>query len=534
MAGSKKVAVIGAGPSGIACARYLLLHGAEVTVFERHVDIGGQWDCSSPYSAVWPSMHSNTCSLTTRFSDMEYPADVSMFPENTSIFSYLKQYAQQFGVLDATELGTEVLQVEPASVDEHGRGNWLLTWRSRHDREERSYFDTVVVATGRCSIPAMPDISGLASFSGTGGVIHSSRYSGKEDFEGKRVVVVGGSTSGCEVASDIAKLETTVVSSVRNSRYVFQKIMCGRPAEYINLTRYGALHSELNSLEQDLDEFKTFITSRCGSPEQYGGIKPSENIADAGATMSQEYLLFIAEDRIRQKPRIKHVAGQKIYFVDGTSEENVDALVFCTGFNLDVPFLSESIREVLQPQKHHIPLAWYTLHPQLPELYFTGFGLPNGSMFLVAEQQARFIAYQCCGVVPPVSEAAVERALKEYMATPMLHGMLQINRLTIQHARLCGFEADISAYPELARYLLFGPLTPASFRLTGIDALPDAPARIVREAGTFEQMTSPVLTSTERELLKELAARKNSTAFTALVHNILRVQKTVRGRDVWA
>jgi hypothetical protein len=58
------------------------------------------------------------------------------------------------------------------------------------------------------------------------------------------------------------------------------------------------------------------------------------------------------------------------------------------------------------------------------------------------------------------------------LATPM-------HRAAIHFAREAGVEPDIERWPELARGLFFGPLSPISFRLSGRDALPDAPRRMV-------------------------------------------------------
>jgi len=58
MAGS--VAVIGAGPGGLAAARWLSSQGFEPTIFEQAPTLGGQWTGLPDLSGVWPTMHTNT------------------------------------------------------------------------------------------------------------------------------------------------------------------------------------------------------------------------------------------------------------------------------------------------------------------------------------------------------------------------------------------------------------------------------------------------------------------------------------------
>jgi len=84
-------------------------------------------------------------------------------------------------------------------------------------------------------------------------------------------------------------------------------------------------------------------------------------------------------------------------------------------------------------------------------------------------------------------------------------------------AAAAGIEPDIAAWPELARALLFGPLAPSSFRLSGRDALPDAAARVARDAEAFGAITSPVLTTDECARLQALAAVSQDFDFAALV-----------------
>ena len=84
-----------------------------------------------------------------------------------------------------------------------------------------------------------------------------------------------------------------------------------------------------------------------------------------------------------------------------------------------------------------------------------------------------------------------------------------MNLAAVTFARAAGVEPHLDNWPQLRRALLFGPLVPSCFRLEGPDALPDAPARFVREAGTFGAITSNELTERERShwsLVKATAA----------------------------
>ena len=101
-----RVAVIGAGPSGIAAAKHALEAGFEPTLFEASGDLGGQWDTGAPHSGVWPGMHTNTSRAMTAFSDFPAPADHALHPLAEQIHEYLRAYADRFGVTERIRLRT--------------------------------------------------------------------------------------------------------------------------------------------------------------------------------------------------------------------------------------------------------------------------------------------------------------------------------------------------------------------------------------------------------------------------------------------
>ena len=102
-----------------------------------------------------------------------------------------------------------------------------------------------------------------------------------------------------------------------------------------------------------------------GSPEQFGAPKPADDVFEAGVTMSQFFLPLVAEGRISVKPWIESVDGKTVRFIDGSAED-FDGIVFGTGYHLDLPFLGDDVRRILNLDAQHIDLYKFTFHPELP------------------------------------------------------------------------------------------------------------------------------------------------------------------------
>ena len=124
------VAVIGAGPGGLAAAKHAIEHGYEVTVFEASDDLGGQWNTTAAHSGIWPGMRTNTSRAMTAFSDYPPPGVYGLHPLAEQVQDYLRGYADEFGVTDRIRFAAEVVDLRPA-------------WRVNGEP-----FDAVVVASG--------------------------------------------------------------------------------------------------------------------------------------------------------------------------------------------------------------------------------------------------------------------------------------------------------------------------------------------------------------------------------------------------
>jgi len=486
------VAVIGAGPGGLVAARWLASQGFEPTVFERNPVLGGQWAGLPGTSGVWPSMHTNTSRVLTAFSDLE-PHGTNVFPSSSEVRDYLGRYARTFGLLPRIRFGSTVSHLD------RDRDGWWLS----HDGE-RSRFDRVVVASGRFHAPAIPPVPGLDTFTGAVGTSSTYHYRGSAALRGRRILVAGCAVSALEVAAELAQQgAATVVLTQRRQRYVLPKFAAGVPSDHRIFTRYGVLATEnLPAAEVDR-QLREIVVDAGGSPEQYGAPAPDPSLFAAGVTLSQQYLPLVAEGRITVRPWITSVDGPDVTFADGHVEQ-FDGIVFGTGFNLDLPFLSDEIRALLGLDTVHLDADRYTFHPDLPGLAFMGMWDQSGGYFVPLELQARWIAYTWGGAVQAPDEAQQRRAVELCRTRRGLPQKTRMNLAAVGFARAAGVEPSPEDWPELRRALLFGPLAPSQFRLQGPDASTDAPARFARDAAAFGAVTSSEYTAREREHLSML------------------------------
>jgi dimethylaniline monooxygenase (N-oxide forming) len=510
----RATAIIGAGPGGLVAARWLKKEGFEPVLFERGNRVGGQWTGDPRYSGVWPSMRTNTSHMMTAFSDLAHSPGTSVHPSNQAVCAYLQRYAEQFDLLPSVRLRTEVRGIARA-----GSG-WVVRFTDGDDARREEIYSNVVVATGRFRKPAIPAVPGLSSFSGPGGIAHTFQYKDTERYRGRRVLVAGCSVSALEIASDLAMTGAArVISANRRQRYVVQKIIAGVPTDHLAFTRFAALAAESLPVEVVARNLKEFITRTCGSPEQYGAPKPADNILDAGFAACQHFLPLVAEGRIEIRPWMAGIDGRMVRFADGTSEE-VDAVIFGTGYDLDLPFLSEDIRRTLDVDARHVDLHEFTFHPDLPGLAFLGIHQQIGPQFPSLELQSRWIAYVWSGARPAPSREEMEAGLAMYRARRGGPQDVPMHVAAIHFARGAGVEPEVERWPELARALLFGPLSAVSFRLSGRDSLPDAPQRTAEVAASQGAVPMPEFTPDQRAQLQALAAARKDASLASVVERL--------------
>lgn len=490
------VILIGAGPGGLATAKAMVDEGLEPIVLEASDAIGGQWHTSAPHSGVWAGMNTNTSRATTVFSDLPHLDGTPLFPSALEIQAYLERYAETFDLNRRVQLESRVTDVERMP------DGFCVRVVSRGER--RTYHTPrVVVVSGRYNRPELPAIEGIDAFAGH--AIHAFEFRDPAEFAGRKVLVLGNSISGLEIAAELAKdASTEVVSACRKPRYIIQKLKDDVPADWRWFNRAAHFVGRTLPPEEASAGLREQVLALHGNPADFGGLAPSEDMMEAGLGQCQDYLPLVAKGRIRCQSLPARIEGHKVTFADGT-EEDFDAIIAGTGYPLHLPFLSEDLRTALRADDEDLDLFEYTFAPAVPNLAFVGQFKLVGPYFPVVELQGRLAAMVFTGArsLPDLATRQTEAdALREMlrMGAPLLY-----HDVAVDLARAAGVEPDVTEYPALAGEFVFGPIVPSQFRLSGHGADSDGEARFRAELARLGRDPAAPLPE-EIDLLRTLAA----------------------------
>lgn len=192
---SFQVAIIGAGPSGLAMAHELARAGVDFTVFDINSDVGGTW-----YLNTYPGCRLDTGRLSYSYSFAQRKDWKHLFTKQEDLLRYYQEFAQESGLRSSLAFHSEVV----SAVYAEDSAQWVLTIRDTRTGEQRQQtFDAVVSAVGVLHQPRIPDFEGADRFDGP--VIHSARWRHDIDLRGKRVSIIGTGASAYQIAPAIAK-----------------------------------------------------------------------------------------------------------------------------------------------------------------------------------------------------------------------------------------------------------------------------------------------------------------------------------------
>ena len=138
MAVNPKVGIIGCGVAGLTSIKACLDAGLQPTCFEQQPWLGGLWnykgdeqvqtDNIGPTASVHNCTITNTCKLTTCFSDFPFPLDFPNFMSHRYVQEYLEMYARRFDLAKYVRFNTVVVKLEK-STDHVQTGRRVVTYR---------------------------------------------------------------------------------------------------------------------------------------------------------------------------------------------------------------------------------------------------------------------------------------------------------------------------------------------------------------------------------------------------------------------
>lgn len=381
----KSVAIIGAGAAGIIAGKELVELGHRVEIFEQSAGIGGVWDYTDETEddllgldpkrkRVHGSMYANLRTNLPRevMGVSDFPFDTSFegtcdnrtYPSHDEVLRYLKAYATRFDVLDNVRFSTAVESVVP-SFEKGGKTlrHWTVSVAcptpaagsldSSMATETRT-FDAVVVCNGHYSAPRLPTYEGQDSFAGL--QLHSHNYRRPDPFVGQTLLVVGAAFSGSDISQEL--------------------LDHGAGAVYLSGRNW-----------EDL-------AARSIDPANSEGTRQVVKVADV-------------------KRLVPHT--KSVEFVDGNLIEDVDVVMYATGYLYQFPFFDGSPVDCrvednrVENLYKHVFLPFSNMAPSLSFI-----GIPWKVVpFPLFQLQARWIGKCLSGVVNLPSEEAMLDDIKE-------------------------------------------------------------------------------------------------------------------------
>jgi cation diffusion facilitator CzcD-associated flavoprotein CzcO len=356
-------AVIGAGSSGLAAAKSFRDAGFRVTVFEAEQDLGGNWNYGSPAARVYRSTHTISSKPGTEYPDFPMPREYPDYPHHPQILAYLREYARHFDLIPLIRFGAPVERASPVSP-----GTPDTAWDVVAG-ETRGRFDTVVVANGHHTLPKFPTYPGTF----TGQSLHSAEYRTPDIFEGRRVLVVGGGNSGCDIAVEAAQHAEQAWHSTRRGYWYLPKYLFGTPADQVG-DRMLALGLPL-WLRRTLATVSQRLT--VGSPARTGLPRPDHRLFETHPIVNSLLPYYVGHGDIAPRPDIARLEGGTVHFVDGSAVD-VDLIVWATGYQIAFPFMDQ---KDLNWQDGRPALYLNVFHPVYDTLFFSGLIQPDSGQF---------------------------------------------------------------------------------------------------------------------------------------------------------
>ena len=379
--------LIGAGPCGLGTARGLMEEGVAYDHVEADEEVGGNW-----FHGVYPSAHIISSKKITEYPGYPMPDHYPDFPSAQNMLDYYIDYAKHFGLYDNIEFRTRVDYIRPVEDNK---------WEVTLSTGERRLYGGVLMANGHHWHRKWPKYEGMDTFEGE--VMHSKDYKRREQVAGRKVVVVGGGNSACDLASESARLGEKAYISMRSGVWFLPKTFLGKPladspfATWPVWFQRGLLRIVLKLVQGDWSD--------------YGLPNPTHKPYEKHPTLGSEVLHYIKHGRLTPKPAIRRLDGKFVEFEDGSRVE-ADLLACATGYHLSYPFLPKELQRV---EGTVAQVYGWSMLEDYQGLYYLGWYQFRGGVGQVFEPYGRLVAKHIKlqqELTVPVGEVMKERGDK--------------------------------------------------------------------------------------------------------------------------
>lgn len=282
----KKIAVIGAGPSGLAqlrafqSAKALGADIPEIVCFEKQSNWGGLWNYTwrtgldeygepvhgSMYRYLWSNGPKEGLEFADYSFEEHFGKQIASYPPRAVLFDYIEGRVKKAGVRDWIKFSHSVKNVE-----QQGDKFRVTVKGLPNDTVSSDLYDHVIVCSGHFSTPNVPHFEGFNKFPGR--VLHAHDFRDAVEFKDKDILIIGTSYSAEDIGSQCWK--------------------------------YGC---------------------------------KSVTVSHRTAAMGYDW-----PDNWAEVPLLTHIDGSIAHFKDGTSKQ-VDAVILCTGYLHHFPFLPDDLR----------------------------------------------------------------------------------------------------------------------------------------------------------------------------------------------
>ena len=350
--------------------------GLPYDCFEMSDNIGGNWYFNNPNgtSSCYQSLHIDTSKWRLAFEDYPVPREWPDFPHHAQLLQYFNDYVDHFDLRETITFNTAVTNCEPLPG-----GRWAVTLSTGETRE----YDALVVANGHHWDARTPTYPGTFD----GYQVHSHHYRDPftpYDFRGKTVMVVGAGNSAMDISSEL------VPAADRR-----QAVHLDAPR------RVGA--AEVHRRQAGRQGVAAAMDADQGRPsarpqEDHQDDRPHGGLRPAQARPPTARCPSLGVGRVPHPGRLWRHHCRRVASSGSTATawcsptgrgEQVDAIVWATGYNVTFPFLAI---DDLTPKDNTFPLYKRMVKPGYETLFFLGLAQPLPTLVNFAEQQSKLVA----------------------------------------------------------------------------------------------------------------------------------------------